>query len=105
MSPSDPGESRVRASERPRQNFLSRLRRFLLPASWSELLVFLLTSGVIVGFDSYHIARIYQNETTSWELRQASIAEDRASAVSNYLHERQADAEVLAALPSVHPHR
>ena len=101
MSPSEPVERPVRVSDRRRQDFLSRSQRFLLPASWSELLVFLLASGIIVAFTSYHIARTYQNERTSWGLRQASIVEDRASAVSNYLHERQADAEVLAALPSV----
>ena len=101
MNPTDPQGSPVQVNDRRRQGVLPRLRHFLVPASWSEFLVFLLMSGVIVGFASYHITRTYQNEKTSWELRQASIAEDRASAVSNYLHERQADAEVLAALPSV----
>jgi two-component system cell cycle sensor histidine kinase/response regulator CckA len=101
MNPSDPLESQVQVNDRRRQGVLPRLRRFLIPASWSELLVFLLASALVVGYASYHIARTYQNEKTSWELRQASIAEDRASAVTNYLRERQADAEVLAALPSV----
>jgi two-component system cell cycle sensor histidine kinase/response regulator CckA len=101
MNPSDPLESQARVDDRRRQDVFSRLRRFLVPASWSELLVFLLASALVAGYASYHIARAYQNEKTSWELRQASIAEDRASAVSNYLNERQADAEVLAALPSV----
>jgi PAS domain S-box-containing protein len=102
MNPSDPGESQIPVNDRRRQDVLAKVRRFLIPATWSELLVFLLASALVLGFASYHLARTYQNEKTSWELRQASIAEDRALAVSNYLHERQADAEVLAALPSVH---
>ncbi len=101
MNPSDPPGIQLRVNTPRSQSVLLKLRHFLVPASWSELTVFLLASVVVVGFVSYHIARTYQSEKTSWELRQASIAEDRASAVSNYLNERQADAEVLAALPSV----
>jgi two-component system cell cycle sensor histidine kinase/response regulator CckA len=101
MNPSDPVDRQRQSTDHRPQDSVSRPRRFLIPASWSELLVFFLACGLVIGFTSYHIARTYQNEETSWELRQASLAEDRAWAVSNYLHERQADAEVLAALPSV----
>ncbi|MBZ5516928.1 MAG: PAS domain S-box protein, partial [Acidobacteriia bacterium] len=100
-NPPNPEASRLQDLDRRRKDSLSRLRRILLPASPSDLVVFLLACLVVGGFTSYHIARNYRSEVASWEARQTSLAEDRAWAISIYLHERQADAEVLAALPSV----
>ncbi|MBI1941000.1 MAG: PAS domain S-box protein, partial [Acidobacteria bacterium] len=58
--------------------------------------------GVIVAVAAaFFIRRDYRQGVEFWQGRQTLAAESQARAVSSWLSERQADAEVLAALPSV----
>jgi PAS domain S-box-containing protein len=67
----------------------------------AQILALVLGAMLVAGFTSYHIARSYRNELDYWLDRQSAMAEDRARAVSEWLQERQADAEVVASFPSV----
>ncbi len=79
------------------------------PSSWSRSpasppsFILLLAIGAVLvsAFVGYHIASSYRSELTRWADRQASVADDRAGVIASWLRERQADAEVLASLPSV----
>ena len=58
--------------------------------------------AVILTFlAAFLVYRDYVNEIEFWHARQSLIAESQVRAVSSWLAERRADAEVLAALPSV----
>jgi PAS domain S-box-containing protein len=65
------------------------------------ILAFTLAVVIVGGFLSWHIASLYQQEMANWRARQTSIADDRAQRISDWLAERQADAQVFAAHPSV----
>jgi len=61
------------------------------------------TLGVVIlgPFVGYHIANSYRGEMASWQARQSSVAYDRAQRLSDWLNERQADAELFSTRPSV----
>jgi len=65
------------------------------------ILAFTLAVVTVGVFLRWHIARLHQHEMASWRARVSSIADDRAHSVSNWLIERQADAQVFATHPSV----
>jgi PAS domain S-box-containing protein len=44
---------------------------------------------------------LYEEETANWRVRQSSVADDRARRVSDWLADRQANAQLLATRPSV----
>ena len=56
------------------------------------------TLGLFVGF---HIRSSYRREMAYWQARQSSVAYDRAQRLSDWLNERQADAELFSTRPSV----
>jgi PAS domain S-box-containing protein len=61
----------------------------------------LLGALLVAAFITYHITSGYRSELARWSDRQSSLADEQASGVSSWLKERQADAEVLAQLPSL----
>jgi len=65
------------------------------------LLAFALAVVIVGGFLSWHIASLYQQAMANWRARVSSIADDRAQSVSDWVIERQADAQVFATHPSV----
>jgi PAS domain S-box-containing protein len=64
-------------------------------------LVFALVALTVAGILRWHIASLYQHEMASWRARLSSMADDQAQRVSDWLRERQEDAQVLANGPSV----
>ena len=54
--------------------------------------------GVILR---WHITSLYEEEMTSWRARQSAVADDQTQRVSDWLKERQGDAQVFAASLSV----
>jgi PAS domain S-box-containing protein len=68
---------------------------------WSYLVVLAAWAVLVLGVVVYHLTRLHRNGLAHWQERQSSQCEDRARLVSNWLEERRADAEVLAALPTV----
>ena len=69
--------------------------------AWAYTLALALAVVMTGGFLHFHIGRLYQEETGQWQARQSSIAEDRAQRVSDWLTERQADAELISSHPAV----
>jgi len=67
----------------------------------STILAFVVGATLVAGFTFFHVSRSYQSELEYWVDRQSSVANDRASAVSSFLLERQADAEILVLLPVI----
>jgi PAS domain S-box-containing protein len=65
------------------------------------LLAFTLAVVTVGVFLRWHMASLYEQEMASWRARQSSVASDRARSVSDWLIERQGDAQVFAARPSV----
>jgi PAS domain S-box-containing protein len=49
----------------------------------------------------WHIARQYDKEMAAWRAREASIADDQAQRISDWLKASQGDAQVLSASPAV----
>jgi PAS domain S-box-containing protein len=68
---------------------------------FAYVLVIALMVATVGVFLRWHIANLYRQEMTQWQARQSSIADERAHSVSGWLTERQADAHVFAARPSV----
>jgi PAS domain S-box-containing protein len=70
-----------------------------------EAVAYILTSTLVVvtvgGFLRWHIASLHEQEMTSWRARQSSAAYDQAQRVSDWLKEREGDAQVLSASPAV----
>jgi len=65
------------------------------------LLAFTLMVVTVGVFLRWHIASSYQLEMANWRTRESSIAGERTERVSDWLKERQGDALVFAAHPSV----
>jgi PAS domain S-box-containing protein len=65
------------------------------------ILAFTLAVVTLGVFLRWQIAHLHEQEMTSWRARVSSLADDRAHTVSNWLIERQADAQVFATHPSV----
>ena len=65
------------------------------------ILTFTLVVVTVGGFLRWHIASLYEQEMTSWRARQSSVAYDQAQRVSDWLKEREGDAQVLSASPAV----
>jgi PAS domain S-box-containing protein len=57
---------------------------------------------VMVGiFLRFHISTLYQQEMVYWQMRQSSVADERAQRVSEWLADGQANAQLFATHPSV----
>jgi len=67
----------------------------------STILAFVVGATLVAALTFFHISRSYKSEVEYWVDRQSSVANDRAGAVSSFLVERQADAEVLVLLPVI----
>ena len=65
------------------------------------ILVLALAVVTLGVFLRWQIAHLHEQEMTSWRARVSSLADDRAHSVSDWLIERQADAQVFATHPSV----
>ncbi|MGD0011886.1 MAG: PAS domain S-box protein [Terriglobia bacterium] len=65
------------------------------------VLAFALVVVTVGVFLRFHIAGTYQEEMAYWRARQASVADDRAHWISDWLTERQADAELISSFPLV----
>jgi PAS domain S-box-containing protein len=65
------------------------------------VLVFALVVVTVGVFLRFHIAGTYQEEMAHWRARQAGVADDRAHSISDWLTERQADAELISSYPLV----
>ena len=65
------------------------------------ILAFTLAAVTVGGFLRWHIASLYEEEMASWRARQSSVADDQMQRVSDWLKERQGDAQVFAVHPSV----
>jgi PAS domain S-box-containing protein len=65
------------------------------------VLAFTLAVVIVGGFLRWHVANLYEQEMANWRARQASDAGDRAQRISDWLAERQADAQLFAIYPSV----
>jgi PAS domain S-box-containing protein len=68
---------------------------------WIYVLAFLLGTAIVLAGMWYQIEDERRVAMEHWKARVATIAEDRARLVSNWLGARRADAEVLAAFPAV----
>ena len=68
---------------------------------WTYVLVFVLGTALVAGFMWYHIENERRVVLEHWKARVSTVADDRARLVSGWLNGRRADAEVLAAFPSV----
>ena len=68
---------------------------------WAYVGAFLLGTALIAGFMYYHISTERRLAVTHWRARAATLADDRARLVSDWLNARRADAEVLASSPAV----
>jgi PAS domain S-box-containing protein len=62
---------------------------------------FFIGTALIGGFMWYHIATERKATVSHWRSRAATLADDRARLVSDWLEARRADAEVLAASPAI----
>ena len=69
--------------------------------AWAYTLALALAVVMTASLLHFHIGRLYQEATAQWEARQSSVAEDRAQRVSDWLMERQADAELFSNRPAV----
>ena len=67
----------------------------------STILAFVVGATLVAGFTFIYISRAYESELLYWVDRQSSVADERAGAVSSFLLERQADAQVLVLLPEI----
>jgi PAS domain S-box-containing protein len=65
------------------------------------ILAFTLAVVLVGVFLLWHLARHYEGEMASWRARLSSVADDQAQRVSDWLKERQGDAQVLSASPAV----
>ena len=65
------------------------------------VLAFALVVVTVGVFLRFHIASTYQGEMAYWRARQAAVADDRALRISDWLTERQADAELISSFPLV----
>jgi len=97
MSPPDP----VPAADRVPPDISPSPGKSRLHVSASDALLFILAAVIVAMATIYHITRSYHAEIARSEDRLSAIADEHASAVSAWLGERRADAEVLAQLPSV----
>jgi len=68
---------------------------------WAYVLVFFLGTALVAGFMWYHIESERRVVLEHWRARVSTVADDRARLISSWLNARRADAEVLAAFPSV----
>src|SRR5208337_761477 len=69
--------------------------------AFAYILVLALAVVTLGVFLRWQIAHLHEQEMTSWQARVSSLADDRAHSVSDWLTERQADAQVFATHPSV----
>jgi PAS domain S-box-containing protein len=69
--------------------------------AWAYTLALALAVVMTASLLHFHIGRLYQEATAQWEARQSSVAEDRAQRVSDWLTERQSDAELFSNRPAV----
>ncbi|MFB3923148.1 MAG: PAS domain S-box protein [Terriglobia bacterium] len=67
----------------------------------STILAFVIGATLVSAFTIFLISRSYQSELEYWIDRQSSVADERAGAVTSFLVERQADADVLGVLPAI----
>ncbi len=70
-------------------------------SKWRAVVVMGYGALLLIVVTAFFVRRDYRNEVDSWHSRQTLIAESQVRTVSSWLAERRADAEVLAALPSV----
>jgi two-component system cell cycle sensor histidine kinase/response regulator CckA len=70
-------------------------------ALWRYLPITVVALAILGAYIWYSMRREYQGERAYWQARQSGIADTRVRIVSDWLGERVADGEVLAALPSV----
>jgi hypothetical protein len=68
---------------------------------WMYFLIFLAGTALVVLSMWYHIESQRQSIRAHWQAQVSAIANDRARIVGNWLGARRADAEVLAASPTV----
>ena len=68
---------------------------------WMYFLIFLAGAALVVLSMWYHIESQRQSIRAHWQAQVSAIANDRARSVGNWLVARRADAEVLAASPTV----
>src|SRR5216683_3475979 len=68
---------------------------------WTYFLIFLAGTALVVAAMWYHIESQRRSIRAHWEAQVSAIANDRARSVGNWLGARRADAEVLAASPTV----
>ena len=99
-SPLDIVRSFLRATQPLAHGEIGRPRVRVIEAL-GYILVFTLMVLMVAGFLYWHIASSYQQEMISWRARQSSMASDRAERVSDWLRERQRDAQLVAARPLV----
>jgi PAS domain S-box-containing protein len=65
------------------------------------VLAFALVVVTVGVFLRFHIAGTYQEEMAHWRAWEAGVADDRAHWISDWLTERQADAELISSYPLV----
>ncbi len=68
---------------------------------WGYLAIFLVAAIAVGLWTWHHVQRDRQSALDHWSARIATIAEDRARLVADWLGAHRADAEVLAAHPAV----
>jgi PAS domain S-box-containing protein len=68
---------------------------------WAYFLAFLVGTALVLVAIWYHIDNQRRETVANWRARVSTIADDRTRLVANWLNARRADAEVLAAFPSV----
>ena len=68
---------------------------------WAYLAAFFLGTALVSTFIWYQIESERQVVLANWQARVTAIAEGRARLVSDWFNARRADADVLAASPSV----
>jgi PAS domain S-box-containing protein len=78
---------------------LGRRGRFV--ETWAYIAIIALAILLTGAFLRFHLAGSYRAEMSSWQARQASVAQDRAQRVSDWLQERRADIRLLSTWPSV----
>jgi PAS domain S-box-containing protein len=68
---------------------------------WAYVFVFFLGTALVAGFMWYHVENERRVALVHWKARVSTAAEDRERLISGWLKAHRADAEVLAAFPSV----
>ncbi len=69
--------------------------------AWAYVGAFLFGTALIAGFMYYHISTERRLAVNHWRARAATLADDRARLVSDWLAARRADADVLATSPAI----